>query len=658
MWTSKRWIVILAAVSMVTVGAPGMAGDLAGSVDEPGPVGDATGSTLAQGLVDEGPRTPLDVADARIDELLAGAPGEVPADLVPALEHTRDKIETARTLVAITESEDTPIVDRVEAISAELHRWQAATLGVVSADARPSPTPAAPSEAIDALLAHHGASLDPGQQEVVRALDDLPGDLPSALVEVIVTFHRLEQATAQAYADVDIDRMEALLEQLEPLAQLQEAGQPLTDEVLAAHGWPEVPGPGAPLILAGGEPGPVLDARQAFVEASLDLWKAQRAVGEDQLEGVDPVVVPGVLAIDTAGEDSTYEEDLHLIVEMGGEDTYTNNAGGSPVGVPECSKQLTTASASALIDLDGDDSYGYRGARCGTNGGGHFGVGTLVDLAGSDTYLARGHGVNGAGAWGGFGLLLDAGQGDEYLAPGPAVNGGAAFTGAGMLIDTPPLGETLRSSHTTGDNETGGSYGGNEAADRTGLGSGINWGGDDVYEARGAGENGGGFYFASGFKVDVGGDDVYDVGGWGTNGGAANGRSSGFLLDVGGSDLYEAKHAGTNGGGSSGGLGVLLDTGDGDDVLTARHSGTNGGARYSSVGLHVNEAGDDLYEAWSAGVNGGVDAGHAGALVDTSGTDTYEEDDEAHTGEDVTSVPKGTLGAQLDLDPAPTGGAP
>lgn len=56
MWTSKRWIVILAAVSMVTVGVPGMGNSLAG------PAHTQTTGT------DQAPPRPMDVDPAAVDE--------------------------------------------------------------------------------------------------------------------------------------------------------------------------------------------------------------------------------------------------------------------------------------------------------------------------------------------------------------------------------------------------------------------------------------------------------------------------------------------------------------------------------------------------------------------------------------------------------------
>ena len=180
--------------------------------------------------------------------------------------------------------------------------------------------------------------------------------------------------------------------------------------------------------------------------------------------------------------------------------------------------------------------------------------------------------------------------------------------------------------------------------------------GDDQYvSGRSCGVNGGG-HFGSGFLLDAQGADVYAGGHFGVNGGGYGstylaGYGMGFLLDVLGDDQYSAQCCGTNGGGYHG-VGLLLDVA-GNDRYAATSYGANGGASGGLWGLGtlLDVAGDDSYVAEGGGTNGGVGfalGAFVGLLVDGSGTDTYQ-DHNGGTGTDNSVVPKGLLGAQVDL---------
>lgn len=225
---------------------------------------------------------------------------------------------------------------------------------------------------------------------------------------------------------------------------------------------------------------------------------------------VPRIEVPGIVIIDLSHSDDTYHNDTILILDVGGNDTYLNNAGGSNLASGLCDP-LRARGAALLIDLGGNDTYGNAtrsiDARrtCGTNGGGYYGLGALFDYAGDDKYAA-GHGPANGGGWAGVGLLRDYAGDDEYVGGDGGVNGGGAAFGSGSLMD---------------------------------------YAGDDRYASR----------------IPEGPGPIWVNGG--TNGGANLGR--GCLVDFAGNDSYSAVVGGVNGGVQDAGFGLLMDF-SGSDV--------------------------------------------------------------------------------------------
>lgn len=327
----------------------------------------------------------------------------------------------------------------------------------------------------------------------------------------------------------------------------------------------------------------LLAARRALLDAALELARSVGRSPPPQLAA--PVQVSPLFSIDLTASDNTYTQDFRLLIDLGGRDTYLNNAGGN--GFAGCPFPPPVG-AAALIDLGGSDSYSSR-RSCGVNGGGISGAGFLFDAEGDDIYAADGAGVNGGGAFGGLGLLVDGGGMDAYTSSVWGTNGAGFEGGIGLLVD------------------------GN---------------GNDTYSGGDVAVNGGAWQ-GKGFLIDGGGDDTYRAGMAGTNGGGARAQSpigSGFLLDAGGNDIYFAGDVGTNGGGGgfnfSAGVGFLLDAG-GSDRYTGGESGTNGGAMQGGIGLLIDGGGIDTYTATRFGTNGGGWAGGAGFLLDGGGSDSY-----------------------------------
>lgn len=139
-----------------------------------------------------------------------------------------------------------------------------------------------------------------------------------------------------------------------------------------------------------------------------------------------------------------HTRDAALLIDLGGNDTYRNTAGGAPA-----TDDGTTIQVTVVIDLAGDDRYeAPPGDEISVAQGAGFlgGIGILVDAAGDDAYLARagstdagGYAVAQGGGYAGFGALADLAGDDEYLVAGsdaPGVlqvafaQGAGAFCGA------------------------------------------------------------------------------------------------------------------------------------------------------------------------------------------------------------------------------------
>lgn len=243
---------------------------------------------------------------------------------------------------------------------------------------------------------------------------------------------------------------------------------------------------------------------------------------------------PGVLALDLVGVDSVYTTDYHLSVDVGGNDTYLNNAGGSTVLLEgelplQCLHLTSPGSAAALIDLSGNDSY--SGRTCGGVGGATKGSGFLYDASGDDTYTAGGDGSIGGVQEIGFGFLLDLGGDDSYVdtLALSGTNGGVAGIGGlaiGALFD---LGGN--DNYTAAIASNGGAFG-------SGEGLLFDASGNDTY--RGSRGSSGGADGGSGLLIDLEGDDAYRSRSvFAVFGGAENGNNpaAGLLLDLGGRDL-------------------------------------------------------------------------------------------------------------------------
>ncbi|MFN2543628.1 MAG: hypothetical protein ABR600_03515 [Actinomycetota bacterium] len=153
--------------------------------------------------------------------------------------------------------------------------------------------------------------------------------------------------------------------------------------------------------------------------------------------------------------DNVFTADEELIVDLGGNDTYRNNAGGAP--------NATLQPVALVVDVSGNDTYAAPSTEFMSQGGGGVGdVGMLIDPIGDDTYSivndaqhSRSGGVGvslsasagaqgqGDGAVGGVGVFLDGAGNDTYrmtstvtgASAGCAGHGEGFLGGSGTFVD-------------------------------------------------------------------------------------------------------------------------------------------------------------------------------------------------------------------------------
>lgn len=356
--------------------------------------------------------------------------------------------------------------------------------------------------------------------------------------------------------------------------------------------------------------------------------------------------------------DNVYGEDAAVIVDLGGNDVYLNNCGGtlfvaaegevtyrqrSPVGLlidfdgddeyvgnGWGNMGAAIGGVSFLIDLKGDDSYG--GSRL-TQGSAFCGVGVLWDRVGDDRYSARQAAQ--AAAFFGAGLLLDDSGSDHYAAAEQAQGfGGAA--GFGLLHDRRGddrymADRAAPSSYGSAGIYQGWSQGvgcGFRRSASGGIGALVDGSGNDLYQA-GNFSQGTGYFFGLGMLVDVNGDDRYRSSRY-SQGSAAH-QAAGCLLDISGDDEYSARQAANQGAAWDAAVGVLEDRAGDDDYQGGGLA--QGAASMNGIGVLFDWAGSDRYQAangqgrgGSVEYWGGRNALNLGILIDTGAeSDSYSE---------------------------------
>jgi hypothetical protein len=309
----------------------------------------------------------------------------------------------------------------------------------------PRPVPASPTEALasaaSGLSAALGLPQDPGP--AIRAAG-LPGEVAGRLANVLTDLGVCRAVTAGHLAAIPAGGLGAALTSgagVNPVARTELRG-------CAESAW-------------------------ADTLALQDALRPAGAAADCQPVDADSLDVWPVLRLETGCAANTYANDYLLQVDVGGDDTYRNNAGSnmvdvnfSPAGstVPGvrgtgpargCQRAipgLTAADcvplAAVVLDLHGQDTYGVKEApdhdagcttdpvirRMMTVGAGFLGVGILRDAGGTtDRYTGK-TGALGAGHIFGLGVLSDTGGDDVYRAVRNS-QGFALVGGFGLLHD-------------------------------------------------------------------------------------------------------------------------------------------------------------------------------------------------------------------------------
>ncbi|MCK4607197.1 MAG: hypothetical protein KAU35_07885, partial [candidate division Zixibacteria bacterium] len=289
-----------------------------------------------------------------------------------------------------------------------------------------------------------------------------------------------------------------------------------------------------------------------------------------------------------------------LVVDFGRDIIYQ----GSPGATSSLSNPI-----SVLIDLGGDDYYGYgRQEYPPSSGVGLMGGGLVIDSKGNDHYngsiFAQGAGLFGVG------ILLDRRGNDQYRAGLSAQ--GCGYFGIGLCLDA--IGEDT--CYLYGDGQGMGGVGG-------GVGVCASFEGDDSYTAEPFSDvyNRGDYHS----KHKINGNNAQGAG-FGRRGDGSDGHSwaggLGAIIDIHGDDHYYSGNW-TLGVGYWFATGIAADR-YGDDVYESCYFTQGSGAHYCN-GILLDESGHDrheLYETAGAGLGFGWDYTNA-LLINKGGDDTY-----------------------------------
>ena len=293
----------------------------------------------------------------------------------------------------------------------------------------------------------------------------------------------------------------------------------------------------------------------------------------------------GRLLVSGTGSTWHRERDVAFLLDLGGDDFYTGNSGGS---------QGWDLPLAVCIDLGGDDSYESTLPSC--QGTGCLGVGGLLDLEGDDEYVGP-QWCQGTGYFG-IGWLHDRSGNDVYR--GRSFCQGVGLFGIGALLDDAGRDRYEGDSHDQG------------VGLPLAVGALIDRAGDDEYYAKGLRPTGYG---------DPGIFDAWSQGcGIGFRTLASGGL--GVLVDGAGRDRMEAGNF-SQGGGYYYGWGILDAAGPEDDLyIGSRYN--QGFSAHQAVGTFLEEGGNDRYTT-RQGVAQGVAWDECVTLfIDSAGDDRYE----------------------------------
>jgi len=265
------------------------------------------------------------------------------------------------------------------------------------------------------------------------------------------------------------------------------------------------------------------------------------------------------LVIVGGNRSKVYDKDAALILDLGGNNLYLNNAGGTRPDIP----------VAMVIDWGGHNRYIAR--ENFSQGAALFGGGFLIDLGGHSTFVAL-DGSQGAGLWG-IGLLYHGDGGSLFQAR--SLSQGIGQMGVGLLV-----GREGHDSYSC-------LYGGQAFGLYGGAGILINKGGSNTYRLGGLQPD-----FRDPKKSTV-----------------SMGQGFGYGLRTEGDKM-----------GVPGGIGVLIDE-KGDSTFIADYF-AQGASYYYGVGILDNRGGKNRYIAGRYAQGAGIHTA-VGILLNRGGKSTY-----------------------------------
>ena len=108
---------------------------------------------------------------------------------------------------------------------------------------------------------------------------------------------------------------------------------------------------------------------------------------------------------------NVYGTNASLIVDLGGDDLYVNNAGAPIRELHEKGVFKIHRPVAVVVDFEGDDRYINRGLAAAASG--FFGLGVILDMKGNDFY--DGGQLSMGAAFFGMGCLMDLAGNDTYI---------------------------------------------------------------------------------------------------------------------------------------------------------------------------------------------------------------------------------------------------
>ncbi len=339
--------------------------------------------------------------------------------------------------------------------------------------------------------------------------------------------------------------------------------------------------------------GALLDAARELSRLVDPAWAARAgeivcAAWADSLEReilVDRRTPYGRILIGGVSRHWYRDLDAAFILDVGGDDFYTGNNGGS---------NGWALPVAACVDLAGNDAYESTLKSC--QGAGVLGVGALLDCAGDDTYLGI-QWCQGIG-YVGIGSLRDLSGDDTYR--GRSFCQGVGLFGVGLLIDEAGRDRYEGDLHVQAAGLPGG------------IGAVIDRAGDDEYYAKGL------------VPTNYGDAGIFDAWSQGCGMGFRTIASGGLglLVDAGGADRMEAGNF-SQGGGYYYGLGIYRAAGEAADAyIGSRYN--QGFSAHQAVGVFLEDGGDDFYTTRQAVAQGLAWDECVTIFDDASGNDTYQ----------------------------------